>query len=51
MVGVFEVSFGPTLTTLRRLRFRLYRSIRGSLGFRLDEWETDRLYRRLIGRA
>jgi hypothetical protein len=48
MEGVFEVSFGPALTTLRRLRFRLYRRITGSLGFRLDEWETGRLYRWLI---
>ncbi len=48
MEGVFEVSFGPTFGTLRRYRFRTYRKLPRPIGLRLEEWETNRLFRRLI---
>jgi hypothetical protein len=50
MEGVFEVSFGPTFTSFRQARFRLYKRLHPAIGLRLDAWETNRLYRRLIAR-
>jgi hypothetical protein len=46
MEGVFEVSFGSTFTALQRYRFRAYRRLSKPIGLRLEEWETNRLYRR-----
>ena len=48
MEGVFEVSFGPTFTTLRRYRYRLYARLYRPVGLCLEEWETNRVYPRLI---
>ena len=48
MEGVFEVTFGPTFTGFRRFRFQLYPRLWTPLGTWLDEWETNRLYQRLI---
>jgi len=48
MEGVFEVSFGPTFDTFRQYRYRAYRKLPRRIELRLEEIETNRLYRRLI---
>jgi hypothetical protein len=50
MEGVLEVSFGRTFTSFRQFRFRFYQRLPAAMGLTLDEWETNRLYRRLITR-